>query len=276
MATDQLRVQIRPVLTGGKLILSFSGWMDGGEVSTGTVRRLINELGAKPIAEIDPENFYIYNIPGAMDIPSLFRPYIKIKDGLVMSFNPPTNTFYCDEVRNLIFFVGKEPNLNWRQFGDSIFDLASQVGVSTILFVGSFGGTVPHTREPRLYVTVSDANLKPMMQKYGLRPTNYEGPGSFSSYLMSQAKQRGFEMTSVVAEIPGYLQGPNPMSIEAVTRKLAAILCLRINLDQLRSTSDEWESRVSAKVEDNPELEKQIRELEHQYDDDLIDPGVDG
>ena len=38
-------------------VLAFSGWMDGGDVSTGTVRRLVDLLGAKPFADIDPCGF---------------------------------------------------------------------------------------------------------------------------------------------------------------------------------------------------------------------------
>jgi len=41
----------------GTLVLAFSGWMDGGDVSTGTVSRLVHLLDARAIAEIDPEPF---------------------------------------------------------------------------------------------------------------------------------------------------------------------------------------------------------------------------
>ena len=114
-------------------------------------------LEAPPIAEIDPEPFYIYNFPGSMDLAALFRPGIKIEDGLVKSLDMPANIFYCHEPANLVLFLGKEPNLRWREFGDCVLELARRVGVRRVLFVGSFGGTVPHTREPRLFVTCSDA-----------------------------------------------------------------------------------------------------------------------
>jgi hypothetical protein len=42
------------------MVMGFSGWMDGGEVSTGSVKRLIKTLGAEKIAEISPEPLYIY------------------------------------------------------------------------------------------------------------------------------------------------------------------------------------------------------------------------
>jgi hypothetical protein len=76
---DSLRVDDDcPVLDQATLVLALTGWMDGGDVSTGTVRRLVDLLGARPIAEIDPEPFYIYNVPGSMEIAALFRPHVKI------------------------------------------------------------------------------------------------------------------------------------------------------------------------------------------------------
>src|SRR5271154_6735353 len=108
---DFLRIKSSPTLTDGTLVLSFSGWMDGGSVSTGTVTRLVDLLKAESIAEIDPEPFYIYNFPGSMEISALFRPYIEIEDGLVKTLNLPTNTLFCHQSANLAFFVGQEPNL---------------------------------------------------------------------------------------------------------------------------------------------------------------------
>ncbi len=267
---DILRIRHCPALDHGTLVLAFSGWMDGGDVSTGTVRRLVDLLGAEAIAEIDPEPFYINNFPGSMEIAALFRPHIEIEDGLVKTVDMPTNTFYCHEPADLVLFIGKEPNLGWRTFGEYIFDLAHKVGVSRILFVGSFGGAVPHTREPRLYVTCSDAELLPEMEQYGVRRSHYEGPGSFTSYLMTQATSTGLEMASLVAEIPGYLQDTNPLCIEAVTRRLAKILKLSLDLDSLRTASTEWEFQVSSAIEQNEDLAEKVRQLEQQYDDDLL------
>ena len=252
------------------MVLAFSGWMDGGDVSTGTVRRLVELLDAEPIAEIDSEPFYIFNFPGSMEISALFRPHIEIEDGMVKTVDMPSNTFYCYESGDLVLFIGKEPNLRWQTFGECIFRFAREIGVNRILFVGSFGGTVPHTREPRMYTTCSDANLLPEMEQYGVRRTGYEGPGSFTSYLMTRAASAKLEMTSLIAEIPGYLQGTNPLSIEAVTRRLAKILRLPLDLDSLRTASTDWELEISSAIEENEELSAKVRELEEEYDDDLI------
>src|SRR5271156_812734 len=107
-ASNLLRIDHCPALDQATLVLALSGWMDGGDVSTGTVRRLVDLLSARTIADIDPEPFYIYNFPGSMDLVALFRPAIKIEDGQIVSLEMPANTFYCHDPANLVLFLGKE------------------------------------------------------------------------------------------------------------------------------------------------------------------------
>ncbi len=272
---DVLRIHRQPAVRQATLVLAFTGWMDGGDVSTGTVHRLLELTDAQPFADIDPDPFFIYNVPGSMEVASLFRPPITVKDGLIETVDMPAATFYCHEPENLLLFVGKEPNLKWRLFGDCIFQLARQADVRRILFVGSYGGSVPHTREPRLYVSCSNERLLREIRKYGVGLANYEGPGSFTSYLMVQAPAEGVEMVSLVVEIPSYLQGANLSSIAAVTRRLAKILKLPLDLDSLRAASTRWELEISSAVEKNEELAAQVRQLEEAYDEELLQQEAD-
>src|SRR5438270_1867305 len=106
-SSDFLRIRDRPVLDRATLVLAFTGWMDGGDVSTGTVRRLVDLLGAVPIGDIDSEPFHICNMPGPMELVALFRPHLKIQEGLVVSLDMPANTFYCHEPANLVLFPGR-------------------------------------------------------------------------------------------------------------------------------------------------------------------------
>jgi len=265
-----LQLHRRPALEGGTLVLAFSGWMDGGDVSTGTVGRLVDLLGAEPFAEIDPEPFYLLQFPGPMELNALFRPYVKIEDGRIVTLDMPANKFHSHEPARLALFVGKEPHLHWRAFGDLIFELVHEVKLQRILFVGSFGGSVPHTREPRLYVTASDERLLADLEPFALRRTAYEGPGSFTSYLLTRGQAANVAVASLVAEIPGYLQGRNPMSIEAVTRRLAKILQLPLHLQALRTESTEWELEVTKVVDKDKKMKKMVQDLEKAYDDELI------
>ena len=271
MPTDQLKTYAKAKLSSGRMIVAFSGWMDGGDVSTGTVNLLTRTLEARKIAEIEPDDFYIYNFPGSMEISALFRPHVKIEHGLIEEYEPPSNVFYCADDADLVLFAGKEPNIRWPDFADCIFSLASQAGVQMIYFIGSVAGLVPHTREPRLFCTVSHADLKPTMAEFGLGFTSYEGPSSFITRLLTEVDHWGLKMASIVAEIPAYVQGANPKSIESVTRKLAAVLGLQMNLEELRTVSDAWEKKLNETLEDRDDLLEHIEKLEEDYDSDVFD-----
>ncbi|MFC1737531.1 PAC2 family protein [Planctomycetota bacterium] len=268
--SGKLHIYKRPSVHKPQLVLGFSGWMDGGEVSTGSVKRLIESNNAKKFAEIGPEGFYINNFPSSMEITALFRHYTKIKDGLIKRYETVENTFFCDEETNLIFFLGKESNLQWHNFADDFFSLCSEFDVEMIYFIGSAAGLVPHTRQPHLFCSVSESNLKDTFRQYGVKFTNYEGPAGISTYLMANCHKHNMKMASVVATIPAYVQGSNPKCIEAVTRRLAGILGLQIDLNDLRALSDEFDKKLSNIVQEQPELAATINKLEEDYDNEIF------
>jgi len=269
--SEKLRIYEKVKLDSPHMLIGLSGWMDGGEVSTGTIKFLIEELKARRFAEIDSEGFYIDNFPGSMEITALFRPHARIKDGLIKSYRTSTNEFFCSEQSELILFLGKEPNLRWRQFVDCIFSLCSKLGVNTIYFIGSIAGLVPHTREPRIFCTVSDTKLKGALEPYGVKFTNYEGPASIITYLTTRCAEKALSLVSLVATVPAYVQGNNPRCIEALTKRLCGILGLQIKLDKLQDSSDEFEKRLTDVVGEQPELEETILKLEENYDNEVFD-----
>ena len=61
------------------------------------------------------------------------------------------------------------------------------------------------------------------------------------------------------------------MSIEAVTRRLAKILQLPLDLGTLRAESTEWELEVSRVVARDKDLAKTVRRLEEAYDNELLE-----
>lgn len=250
--------------------MAMSGWMDGGAVSTGTVDGIIRGRQVTEIATIEHDPFFILNFPGPMELAALFRPQVRYDKGLVADLQMPSNRFYCDPSAKLVLFVGKEPNLRWQEFAECIFDMAARADIQRIIFIGSFGGTVPHTREPRMFASISHEHLRPILKQHGFGFSDYHGPSSFATMLLSQCASRDIEMMNLIAEIPGYLQGANPPSIEAVTRRLARILNLQIDLDALRRASDEWEVQISKTVSKDEELSQTVRKLEEQYDNELI------
>jgi proteasome assembly chaperone (PAC2) family protein len=244
--------------------------MDGGDVSTGTIKCLIGKLAAQKFADINPNGFYIYNFPGSMEMTALFRPHTRIKAGLIKSFEAPKNEFFYDKKNDLMLFLGKEPNLHWEEFAECLLSLCKKFGVKTIFFIGSVAGLVPHTREPWLFSSVSDAKLKETLQRYGIKFTDYEGPASFITYLTILCAERDLSIVTLVATVPAYIQGNNPKCIEAVIRRMTGILGVQIDLDDLRAVGDAFEKKLSDLVQRQPELANNISKLEEDYDNEIF------
>lgn len=252
------------------MILGLSGWMDGGDVSTGTVEYLAQKFDAELLGEINPSDFYIYNFPGSMEISSLFRPHVKIEDGVVKEFDEPSNKLYYCEDKELILLNGKEPNLRWPDYAEAVLTVATEFNVSRICFAGSVSSLVPHTREPRFHSSFSDESMRSLVTRHGLNPSNYEGPASIVTYMMTLAQERNIGMATVVAEIPAYVQGKNIKCISSVTRKIGALLDIPLDLDELDSMSAEFERGLDSVLEAKKELAEHIKMIEEAFDKESL------
>ena len=267
---ESLRIYSKPKLKNPRMIIGFSGWMDGGDVSTGTIQYLKFKLQAKKFAEIDAQKFYLFNFPGAMLETAQFRPYTKIHDGLITDFQYPQNEFFYDEKNDLILFSGKEPNINWDEYANCIFKIAEEFGVKKIYFVGSVAGPTPHTREIRISCSLSGEKQKTEFKDSGIRFTNYQGPASLTTLLTRLSSEKGIEMTNFVAEIPVYIQTRNPKGIKAVTEKLVQLLKIDIDLTDLSVKSTHFEKKIDGLVHKQPLLAAQIKKLEENYDKEFF------
>lgn len=271
MKIQKLHIPKPLTLKNTSMVIGLSGWMDGGNVSTGTIEYLRQALQAEQVGWIDPNGFFLYYMPGAMETAAMFRPHVQIEDGIIQAYNLPEAVFHHTLENNLILFQSREPNLGWREFSDCIFEMCRLCDVQRIIFIGSVAGVVPHTREPRVSCSVSNQNVKQWLSDLGVRFSSYSGPASFANCIMKGAMSRNIDMVSIVAEIPVYLQGYNPTCIEMAVKYVSRLLGIHIGLDSLRSLSDEFERRVSDLVKQEPELAARVTQLEEIYDKEIFE-----
>ncbi|HXL01668.1 MAG TPA: PAC2 family protein [Candidatus Atribacteria bacterium] len=268
---DKLTIYQRPLLSNPSLLIGFTGWMDGGDVSSGSVAYLQKKFAAEMIAEIDPQDFYLFNFPGSMEEVAQFRPYTSIKEGIVTEFHYPQNQLFCASKENLLLFLGKEPNMKWNEYAENIFALGKEFGVKRIYFIGSVSGLIPHTREPRVSCSVSDEKLKEELKDYNFRFNDYEGPASITTLLTLMASHRGIEMINLVVEIPMYIQATNPRGISSVLRILSSLLNLPLVGEDLENMREEFDRSVEKLVKNYPDLVERIKKLEENYDREILE-----
>ena len=266
MEFNPVRMLMRPRLENARMLLGFSGWMDGGEVSTGTVDCFADSPGMERLAEIDAAPFRIYNFPGSMEISSLFRPSTRIKDGVVQSYEEPSNICYVDIGQRLLVFRGREPHVQWKAFAEALFEVIDACNVRELCFIGSVAGLVPHTRAPRFHGSVADAAQLPVLAEHNISPSNYEGPASFVTYLFVLCRERGIRMTSAVAEVPAYIHGRNEKCIFAAVEKVKGLLGVELDTEPLRRRSLNFERKLHETALDQPDFLEQLEKMEQDYD----------
>jgi proteasome assembly chaperone (PAC2) family protein len=265
MDIKNLTVYEKPKLVKPYLVMGFEGWPDAGRVSSGVVSYLRDELGTSKLAEVRPDDFYLFQSPGG----EAKRPVISIEDGLVTALNLPTTTFWFykgeKSAHDLIVSLGREPELRWNDYVNLVLDLVREFGVIRIYTVGGTYDVVPHTMEPIIAAVLSMPDLASEVRKYDIQPINYGGPSSIHTALLTSASKKKIEAISLWGYVPHYVQVPNTKVCCKILSRLSGMLELVLDLENIRKDSEQLDEMVDKAVAQKPELLEYVKRLELEY-----------
>lgn len=255
----------RPSLRAPYLIAGFGGWPNGGNVSTDTVDFLQSVFQAERVGEITSDNLYIYSSPTLAS-----RPVTVIREGLLQSLRFPANTIFAcqrpDADHDLLLLQGIEPDLNWQQFAEAVMECVRVFQAQRLYTIGGYLDYAPHTRLPRLSAVVTHEALKDELNPHDLDMTDYEGPTSIQSYLLSSCRDQGIEGISLWGGAPSYVQGAYPRLTKSMLQLLSQLWDLELELEEIEEQAEELEATLNEQIEGNAELADYIRRLEQAYD----------
>ena len=256
----------RPELNSPYLVAGFEGWPDAGKVSSGVVRYLRDKLNARKFAEINPDDFYIFQSPGV----ELLRPITVIEDGQIKELSLPSTGFWAwnkeeKAGHDLILVLGVEPHLRWNEYADVLLNLAQELAVQRIYTIGGTYDRVPHTRELIISAVANDPALEAELKEYNTEPTSYHGPSSVHSLLLSSATKRNLKSASIWGHAPHYIQTPNSKVCYGILKRLTAMLEIAIDLDDIRQEGEELDEQINMAVAQKPELAEYVKKLEEEY-----------
>lgn len=243
----------RPQLVNPRAICAFAGWNDGGEAATSAARYLRDRWQARRFASIEPEEFFDF---------SVVRPNVRLEDGVTRRVEWPASEFFhaSPEGRDVIVFIGIEPNLRWKTFTEMFVSTLEGLGTELVVTLGAFLANVPHTRESPITGSASDPELA---ARLGLTASRYEGPTGVVGVLHDAAGRAGLESVSIWAAVPHYLPvAPNPRAALALVERVRALLEISIPTDTLERSAASWEQGVNALAAESPELRAFIERLE--------------
>ena len=270
---ENLVIYERPKLKKPYMVVGISGWVDGGEAATGSVRYLVNKLSARKLGEIPIAGFHVFEVPGINSM----RPHIEIKDGILQQHKLPGNEFFYwvneKSEHDLILFRGTEPSLRWEQYLEAVLNVAEEFKVARVYSLGGvIDDTTPYTREPHVSCAASHPKLKEEMSRYAILFTNYEGPGSINTALLDASMRRGMEYVSLIGRSFWYPEfdinvPQNPKVIYALLSRLNRLLGIDLDLSTLVAASRELEEKLNSMASQIQGFRSYIAELEREFEE---------
>ena len=261
----ELRIYERPALEKPVLIGAFRGWNDGGQAATLAAGYLARRWEARKFADIDPELFVDFQAT---------RPHVVLDEGRTRRIEWPENTFYRARIpgtnRDAVLLIGVEPNYRWRTFTEVVGELASDLGVELFVTLGALLADVPHTRPAPVTGAASDPRL---VEELGLQLSRYEGPTGIVGVLLDACRRAGIPSVSLWAAVPHYVSlAPSPKAARALCERLAGILEVDIDVEELAEAEQEYVEQVSQAVASDVDTASYVEELEQRADSlDLLE-----
>ncbi|MFF3666524.1 PAC2 family protein [Microtetraspora malaysiensis] len=249
-----------PELVDPVLIAAFEGWNDAGEASSGVLAHLESEWKATPLVELDPEDYYDFQVT---------RPLVEMgDDGLTRSIVWPTTRLLLARPpgaqRDVLLLRGIEPNMRWRSYCAEIVGLCQELGVELAVLLGALLNDSPHTRPVPITGSVSDPG---MARALNLELTKYEGPTGIVGVLQHSLGSAGLRTVSLWASVPHYVaQPPNPKATLALLRRIEDMLDLPMPYGDLAEEARAWEHGVDELAAQDTEVAEYVRELEERKD----------
>ncbi len=241
------------------LIAAFEGWNDAADAASTTLDRLIDEWDAEVVAELDPEDYYDFQMT---------RPHITLLDGGGRALTWPTTRVLVarpeGSTRDIVLLRGIEPNMRWRQFCAEILDVAETLGVRLVVALGALLADTPHTRPVPVTGSVSDPDLG---ERLGLEQSRYEGPTGITGVFQDACAAADMPSLSLWAAVPHYVaQPPCPKATLALLGRLEDLLEVPVSVEDLVEEARAWERGVDELAREDPEIAEYVKSLEEARD----------
>jgi proteasome assembly chaperone (PAC2) family protein len=248
-----------PELVDPVVVAAFEGWNDAGEAASGVIEHLEDVWDATPIAELDPEDYYDFQVT---------RPMVELVDGDTRQIVWPTTRISWaripDSGRDVVLIRGIEPNMRWKTFTSELLGLMIELGAETVVLLGALLADAPHTRPVPVSGSSSDSGISTILN---LEPSRYEGPTGILGVIQAACARAELGTVSLWAAVPHYVaQPPSPKATLALLRKVEDLLDVTIPLGELPEQSRAWENGVNELAEQDSEVADYVRALEEAKD----------
>ena len=254
-------------------------WSNGGRISSGLPRYLIEKLSAKKIGELGPQvstMCYPFQVAGTHDA---FRPVAAFNEGLP-SENMHRENYFFDAGNGLIIFLGEEPWYRLDIYVKGFFEAIKELGIKQTVAVEGVNGPAPPDLERRITCAYSKAAMKEDLERFGLQFSSYGSDGrrgpTIGMALVSMAHYDypDIEVFRLGAMAPLYplLSSNNQQlgitrdhrSFYDIMRRLNAMFDLTVDLNELKSLADGESQELQTNLEKLSESSREAKQVIEQ------------
>ena len=282
--SDLVDIWERPEADEIYMLAGWRQWADAGSISSGLPQYLIQQTDARQIGSIQPDGFYLFQIPGTHD---LVRPVVKFDQGYPESLQAKRNElFYAGgERRGLVYFSGDEPHLDVECYVENFLHAAKMLNVKRIVGLGGVYGELPYNKERMVSCIYSLPHMQEELDGLAVNFSDYHGGASIGSFICKRAGEQGIEFVSFYAFVPTYdfssvAQLANTIRIEndfmawlGVMRRVNYMLKIKFDLSDLERKSKRLIELVDGKVDelDSVAPEVSVREYMNRLSDEFME-----
>ncbi|GAA4122099.1 filament polymerization regulator ParJ [Knoellia locipacati] len=240
------------------MIAAFEGWNDAGEAATGVIEHLAELWDAEPVAALDPEDYYDFQVN---------RPRVVSEGGRRRISWRTTRILVATDTpigRDVVLVQGVEPSFRWRAFAIELMELAQAADVTTVITLGALLADVAHTRPIQVTATSDNEDTR---HRHDIEASTYEGPTGIVGVLADAAIQVGLSSISVWAAVPHYAHHtPSPKATRAIVSCLEDLLDSPIDHGGLDDDARAWENGLDALASEDTEVAEYVESLEDAQD----------
>jgi len=261
-----LSIEQMPQLDNPVMVVSFTGWVDGGLAGAGAAAVLVDAMASsRTCARFDLAEY--------VDLQQT-RPTVSLVDGETRKIHWPTIELVAGVAgRDVLVVTGPEPSVRWKAVADELVAFAATAGVHEAVLLGGMPAPVSHRRPIAVHAT---AATRSVAQEIGALRADYVGPTGIQSVLQVALGAAGVRAIGLWAQVPHYVAGtPSPPAIRALLARLNELTRVAVDLDGLDEQIDSYLEQVESGLADRPDVAQLVTQLEEAAGPEELPSGDD-
>ncbi len=261
-----LEIVQMPELRDPVMVMSFTGWVDGGLAGAGAAAVLADQLqSSRTCANFDLAEY--------VDLQQT-RPTVSLVDGETRRVHWPTIEVVAGVAgRDVLMVTGPEPSVRWKAVADELVGFAKSAGVREAVCLGGMPSPVSHRRP---IVVLATASSRSVAQESGELRADYLGPTGIQTVMQVALGAAGIPTVGLWAQVPHYVAGtPSPPAIRALLDRLRELTRIQVDTHGLDDQTAEYNEQVETGLAERPDVAALVRQIEEASGPEDLPSGDD-